>query len=287
MLTRFRHYTTQYLPFFLGVPVVLWQLLFFCIPLVLVVVLSVVYQDPLTCAYGFTIQHFFYFFKHAYARIMLRSLLLAFTNACICLVIAYPLAYFLAFKARRLKNLLLFLLIVPFWTNFLLHVYAWFFVLDRNGILNALLFRLGIISQPLQILNTMGAVGIMMAYYYLPFMALPLYSILEKFDQKLVEASLDLGATWWQTFRKVIVPLTFPAIVSGFFLVYVPSFAEFAIPELLGGDKKMVVGSVVSRFILGATTLSYGAAFTVISSLVLVISAFIIYIVMRKIVKAL
>jgi spermidine/putrescine transport system permease protein len=125
----------------------------------------------------------------------------------------------------------------------------------------------------------------MMVYYYLPFMALPLYAILERFDQRLIEASLDLGATWWQTFYKIMIPLTMPGILSGFLLVFVPSFAEFAIPELLGGDKRMFVGTVVSYEVLGGSTMAQGAAFTLLSVSILMGATVILYWCIKKLVR--
>ncbi len=280
---RLKTYTTPYLPLFLSTPVLLWQFLFFAIPICIVFGLSF-FPDLQT---GFTLASFKPFFREAYFRILARSLLLAFSSGLICLLISYPTAYFIAFKAGKFKLLLLFLLIVPFWTNFLLHICAWFFVLEREGLLNNTLLSIGFIRQPIQVLNTTSAVYLMTVYYYLPFMVLPLYSILEKFDLRLIEASLDLGATWFQTLKKVLIPVTVPGILSGFFLVFVPSFAEFAIPELLGGDKKMYVGSVISYYILGGTTMSAGAAFTVISSLTLLFSALVLIPVIRKVARAL
>ena len=208
---------------------------------------------------------------------ILSSFILALGNAILCLLIAYPLAYFLAFTGKRYKNIFLFLLIVPFWTNFLLHVYAWFFVLEREGFINNLLRGLGLINEPLILLNTPFAIMIMMVYYYLPFMVMPLYSSLEKMDSRLIEASLDLGATWGQTLRRVMLPLTKRGLIAGFFLVYIPSFGEFAIPELMGGDRLMFVGTVVSNYILGDETGSLGAAFTVVASILLLASAVGIY----------
>jgi ABC-type spermidine/putrescine transport system permease subunit I len=125
---------------------------------------------------------------------------------------------------------------------------------------------------------------VMMVYYYLPFMVLPIYSPLERFDFKLIEASLDLGASWMTTLRKILLPLTLGGIRAGFFLVYIPSFAEFAIPELMGGDKYMFVGSVVSHYILGDQTGSLGAAFTVIACLALLISTVLLYKLLSKII---
>ncbi|HVX00788.1 MAG TPA: ABC transporter permease [Candidatus Babeliaceae bacterium] len=274
----------QEFPFFIGIPGFIWQLLFFYIPLLFVLALSVAdVQDGIVK--GFTLSNFTQFFSLVFARVIIRSCLLGIFTAITCLLFAYPIAYFMAFKAKRFKNLLLFLLIVPFWTNFLLHIYAWFFVLERQGFLNNLLINIGLIQEPLIILNSMVAVGIMMVYYYLPFMVLPIYSVLEKFDKRLLEASADLGATWLSTFRRILLPLTMPGIQAGFFLVFVPSFAEFAIPELMGGDKKMFVGTVVSHYILGGQTISSGAAFTVLSSLVLITISIVLYALMRRLMR--
>lgn len=272
----FRKVFMRQLAFFVGIPAVVWQVLFFYSPLLFIIGLSFS---------GFTFSHYLPFFTNVYMYIVVRSLVMAISNAILCALIAYPIAYFLAFKAGRFKLFHLFFLIVPFWTNFLLHIYAWFFVLERDGFLNNLLIKLSLISEPLRMLNTMAAVMVMMVYYYLPFMILPIYTNLERFDRKLLEASLDLGATWWQTVRNVLLPLSLPGIRSGFFLVLVPSFGEFAIPELMGGDKNMFVGSVVSHYILGSQTKSLGAAFTLLSCTALICMVVVVYWLLGKILK--
>ena len=257
----------------IGLPAFIWQALFFIAPLVLIlgVALSGIfsYMSP--------------FFSLVYFSVILRSLITAAITTAICLAISYPLTYILVFKAGRFRIPGLFLLIVPFWTNFLLHVYAWYFVLDRGGVLNNALRYFGVISQPLEILHTPLAVIIMMVYYYLPFMILPLYAQLEKFDSNLFDASLDLGASWWQTVRRVLIPQTMPGIMTGFFLVFVPAFGEFAIPELMGGDRHLYVGTLISHLVLGIETMQYGAAFTLISCGVLLCVAAGIHFAMRHI----
>ncbi|MES2345107.1 MAG: ABC transporter permease [Chlamydiota bacterium] len=260
-------------PFFLGIPALIWQFLFFYAPLLILVITSFIKISEEGFIQGFTFEKIYFFLNPIYGKVIVASLLLAFSNAVICLLIAYPVAYFMAIAAKKFKNLLLILMIVPFWTNFLLHVYAWFFVLERDGFLNTLLRSIGIINEPIQLLNSLFSIMVMMVYYYLPFMVLPLYSSLERFDYKLIEASLDLGATSMQTFRRIMLPLTLGGVRTGFFLVYIPSFGEFAIPELMGGDKQMFVGSVVSHYILGEETGSLGAAFTVVSCFSLLVSA--------------
>ncbi|MCB1116959.1 MAG: ABC transporter permease [Chlamydiia bacterium] len=273
----------RHVPFALGSPAILWQLLFFYIPLCILVISSFVGTEKSSGWEQLTLANFKPLLNGTYVGIMFSSLLLALSTACICLVIAYPLAYFIAFRAGRFKTIMLFFLIVPFWTNFLLHVSAWFFVLEREGFINNMLMTLGLIKEPLHMLNSWFAIALMMIYYYLPFMVLPIYSALERFDEDLIEASLDLGANFRRTFLGVILPLSMPAVVVGFFLVFIPAFGEFIIPEVMGGDKFYFVGSVVTQYILGETTVSLGAAFTLLSCLFLLIWAGILYFSIDKI----
>jgi len=272
------------IPFIIGAPAMIWQVLFFYLPLLLLALSSVLQFSQLGSFEGFTFEKIAFFLRPLYLKVILSSFVLALGNAILCLLIAYPLAYFLACVGKRHKNLFLFLLIVPFWTNFLLHIYAWFFVLEKEGFLNNLLQGLGVIAEPLQFLNTPFAIMVMMVYYYLPFMVMPLYSSLEKIDMRLIEASLDLGATWGQTLRRVMLPLTKRGLKAGFFLVYIPSFGEFAIPELMGGDKMMFVGTVVANYILGDETGSLGAAFTLVASILLLLSAALLYFVIERLI---
>lgn len=249
------------IPFALGAPAIVWQVFFFYIPIFLMISTSLF--DP--TEKSLTQTHFIPLFKGAYFTIIKNSLWMASSTSIICLAIGFPLAYFLAFKVERFRTILLFLLIVPFWTNFLLHIYAWFFVLEREGFMNQLLLGIGLIKEPLHLLNSLPATMVMMVYYYLPFMVLPIYFSLERFNKSFIDASLDLGATSIQTFRRILLPLTLRAISGGFFLVFIPSFGEFIIPELMGGDRTYYVGNVISQFIFGEETASIGVAFTVMS----------------------
>ncbi|HSX12375.1 MAG TPA: ABC transporter permease [Rhabdochlamydiaceae bacterium] len=260
------------LPFAIGIPALVWQMLFFYVPLLLLLISSFIKVSETETFQGFTFEHIGQFLTPTYLKVIASSLILAVTNVILCFLIAYPLAYFIAFRGKKYKNLLLFFLIVPFWTNFLLHVYAWFYVLEKQGFLNNFLISSGLIQQPLHLLNTPFAIMVMMVYYYLPYMVLPIYASLENFNYSLIEASYDLGSNFFQTFRRIMLPLTRRGILAGFFLVYVPSFGEFAIPELMGGDKQMFVGNVVSEYILGMGTGSLGSAFTMISAVFLLIS---------------
>ncbi len=268
-------------PFALGAPAFIWQLLFFYIPLLFILFLSFTQLSVDSIYNGFTLEHYKNFFASTYVHIIVRSLLLAISTGIACFFIGYPLAYYIAFKSKH-KNLLLFLLIVPFWTNFLLHIFAWFFLLDHSGLVNNMLVYFNIVKEPIQFLNTMFAIFLVMVYAYLPFMVLPLYSILEKFDKKLIEASQDLGASLWQTLIRIMLPLSLPGIISGFFLVFVPSFGEFAIPSLMGGDRYAFVGNVIYSYILGNRTMELGSAFTVLSVLVLALFLWISYSIFKK-----
>lgn len=257
----------QELPFFMMVPALVWQVLFCYIPVALILLLSVSRGESIF--EGFTFAHYAEVMDGNHALIILRSLIFAIVNAIFCLLCAYPLAYFLARRVKRWKNVLLFLLMVPFWTNILVQIYAWFFVLERNGFLNTMLLKLGIVGEPIHLVNTPASIFIVMAYCYLPYMIMPLYSVLEKIDERLIESSYDLGANSWQTFFKVTVPLSWPGVKTGFFLVLVPSFGEFVIPALMGGSKSMFVGSLISHYFLSADNPHAGAAFTVVSGIIL------------------
>lgn len=254
-------------PFLFGSSAFVWQLLFFYIPLCFLITSSLFQLSNTGAITGLTLAHFKTAFTATYLKIIGNSLSLCFVTSIICLSIGYPLAQFMTTYGRKYKNILLVLLIVPFWTNFLLHVCAWYFVLERDGFINLFLQKIGLISSPIHFLNSPFSVILMMVYYFLPFMVLPLYGALDKFDRKLVAASEDLGASTWQTFTRVTLPILLPAIRAGFFLVLIPAFGEFVIPELMGGDKVYFVGSVVSQFVLGENTGPQGAAFTVVSSL--------------------
>lgn len=269
-------------PFAIGCPALIWQILFFYLPILIMFLSSFFKLSEQGRFEGLTLEHFKHVCQPIYFKTILQSLGVAFLNAIICFVIAFPFAYFLAFRSRRYSSILLFFLMLPFWTNFLLHVCAWFFVLERNGFLNNLLLSMHLISKPIHFLNTFFSVMLMMVYHYLPFMILPIYSSLEKFNLSLFEASSDLGAKWTQTLKKVLLPLTMPAIRLGFLLVFIPSFGEFVIPELMGGDKRYYAGNIVSQFMLGEHTAGLGAAFTVMCSLCLLLSIFCLFWLTKK-----
>lgn len=270
-------------PFAIGCPALIWQVIFFYLPLFFMVITSVIHFSVEGNFQGLTFSHFLRLFNATHMQIIFQSLGTAFLTSILCFSVAFPFAYFIAFKGGRYKSLFLIFLIIPFWSNFLMHVCAWFFVLEKNGFLNNFLLHLNFIDKPVHFLNSYFSVMLLMIYHYLPFMILPIYSSLEKFNMSLFEVSSDLGASWLQTFRKVMLPLTMPAIRLGFLLVYIPSFGEFVIPELMGGDKNYMVGNVVTQYMLGDRTGPIGAAFTVLSCFFLVLSILVFLSVTKKI----
>ena len=236
-----------------------WLVLFFFIPLALIFKISISisewgmppYKDLFEISeegmkINSTLGNYIFIFSDSfYLRSYLNSLSLALVSTIICLIIGYPIAFYVAKSKESTRNLLLILLIIPFWTSFLLRVYAWKVILQGSGILNTILIKLGFISEPLSMLHNHYAVILGVVYTYLPFMILPLYGYLVKFDLNLIDASSDLGAKPYKTFFKVILPLSLPGIIAGSMLVFIPVVGEFVIPELLGGSDKLYFGKII------------------------------------------
>jgi len=272
---RFKLFIRDEIAFLFASPALAWQLFFLLVPIAIIFFYSVV---TISDQIHFTLEHFVSFFSSNFFTIFVRTSLCAFFVACLCLIFAFPVAYFLALHVKeRFKNVLLFLFTLPFWTNFLILVYAWFFLLDRYGLINMILMKIGLVSEPALLANNMLSVILVMVYCYIPFMLLPLYSSMGKISHDVIEASLDLGATWTQTFRFVVVPLVISGIKTGFLLVLVPAFGEFAIPALIGGSKQLFVGSLMTHYFLIMHDLSRGAAFTVISLAILLLMVSALY----------
>jgi spermidine/putrescine transport system permease protein len=218
-----------------------------------------------------------------YLSIGWRSLWMAVLTTALCLVISYPVAYLVAVRApRRWKGLLLGLVVVPFWTSFLIRTYAWMFILRSEGLLNAVLLGGGVIHRPLELLYTPFAVMVGLVYGELPFMILPLYASLEKLDRSLLEAASDLGAGGAGVFRRVTVPLTMPGIAAGVVLVFIPSLGQFVVSDLLGGAKSMLVGNLIQNQLAVARNQPFGAAlaFELTAAVLLLLLAYALY--MRK-----
>ncbi|WP_271193637.1 ABC transporter permease subunit [Pseudomonas turukhanskensis] len=242
----------------IGVPF-LWLFLFFMLPFFIVLKISFAEADvaipPYTEIYSFVEQKLQVILNlgnyvmlsedELYISAYLGSLKMAFISTVLCLVIGFPMAYGIARANKDTQTVLLLLIMMPTWTAILIRVYAWMGILSNNGLLNAFLLHIGVISEPLQILNTNLAVYIGVVYSYLPFMVLPLFANLVKHDLSLLEAGSDLGSTNFNNFWKITVPLAKNGIIAGCMLVFIPVVGEFVIPELLGGPETLMIGKVL------------------------------------------
>jgi putrescine transport system permease protein len=206
-----------------------------------------------------------------YRNAYLQSVWISFTATCMTLLVAYPLAYGMARAPQNLRPILLMLVILPFWTSFLIRVYAWIGILKPEGLLNQLLLYLGIIDQPLIIMGTNTAIYIGIVYSYLPFMVLPIYATLEKMDGSLIEAAQDLGCTAISAFWKITLPLSIPGIIAGFMLVFIPAVGEFVIPDLLGGSKTLMIGKTLWNEFFANRDWPVSSAVAVVLLLILVV----------------
>ena len=252
-------------------PVTIWLGLFFLVPLLLILAYSFgtsgVYGG---ITLGFNPSNFLKVFDPLYLEIIVRTFVIALINTLLCLVLGYPLAYFIALKGGRWKNALILMVMIPFLTSLLLRAYAWVVILGGNGIANRILQFLGITDEPVTLIFTPQAVTMGMVYSYLPFMILPLYAALEKFDVRLKEAAQDLGASRWHTFWRVTFPLSMPGVIAGSILVFIPSAGEFVIPTLLGGSRTVMTGNLIQEQFLAARDWAFGSALAVMLAVLLV-----------------
>jgi spermidine/putrescine transport system permease protein len=252
-------------------PVTIWLGLFFLVPLLLILAYSFgtsgIYGG---ITLGFNPGNYLKVFDPLYLEIIVRTFVIAFINTVLCLALGYPLAYFIAFKGGSWKNVLLLMVMLPFWTSLLLRAYAWVVILGGNGIANRTLQLLGITDGPVNLIFTPQAVTMGMVYSYLPFMILPLYAALEKFDVRLKEAAQDLGASRWHTFWRVTFPLSMPGVIAGSILVFIPSAGEFVIPTLLGGARTVLVGNLIQQQFLQARDWAFGSALAMMLAALLV-----------------
>jgi putrescine transport system permease protein len=269
---------------FYAVPL-LWLMLFFLLPFLFVFKISlaeaVIAQPPYAPLfadtpdgpqlqvtignYRFLIEDALYFLSY------LTSLRVALVSTVLCLVIGYPIAYAIARARGRTQLVLLMLVILPFWSSFLLRVYAWKLLLQGGGVINGTLLWLGVIEAPLAMLYTEGAVYVGIVYSYLPFMILPLYAALARLDYSIVEAALDLGCRPWQAFLRVTVPLSLPGIIAGSLLVFIPAVGEFVIPELLGGPDSIMIGRVLWNEFFANRDWPIASAVAIVMLLILVL----------------
>ncbi|GAL03630.1 spermidine/putrescine ABC transporter permease PotB [Photobacterium aphoticum] len=241
--------------------IVSWLLLFVFIPNLMIIGTSFLTRDDANLIeMTFTLDNYIRLFDPLYAKVMWHSFYMALVATLLCLLIGYPFAYAIAKMPEKWRPFMLFLVIVPFWTNSLIRTYGLKIMLGTRGILNNTLMYLDIIDKPLRIMYTEYAVMVGLVYILLPFMVLPLYSAIEKLDHNYIEAARDLGASKFQTFVKVIFPLTMPGIIAGCLLVLLPALGMFYVSDLLGGAKNLLIGNVIKSQVLNARDWPFGAA---------------------------
>jgi len=241
-------------------PARVWMIGLFAAPFAIVIAYSLLTRG----AYGglgqpWTLDNYRRLMDPLYLEVVVRSFGMAAETTAICLVLGFPLALFISRSGKR-KNLYLSLVILPFWTSFLIRTYAWMFLLRDTGLINTALEKLGLIHDPLPLLYNDGAVILGLVYSYLPFMVLPLYATLERLDRTLLEASADLGARPWATLAHVTVPLCGPGIRAGAILVFIPCLGAYLTPDLLGGGKSVMIGNLIQNQFTTARDWPFGAA---------------------------
>ncbi len=243
-------------------PAALWYVAFFLVPLGFVLVFSFLTSaDFGGIEFKFSLANYPQLVSSSiYLRVFFNTLVMAFSGTALCLLVGYPLAYFLATRAGRYKNLFLVMLIVPFWTSFLTRTYAWLILLSNSGPLSHLLHQANLLQGDLNFLYSYKAVVMGVVYNYLPLMVFPLYVSLERLDKRLLEAAKDLGAGRLATFWRVTVPLTMPGILTGCLLVFIPLTGEYVIPAILGGGKFFMIGNLIGDEFISAHDWAFGSA---------------------------
>ncbi|ELH6162140.1 spermidine/putrescine ABC transporter permease PotB [Salmonella enterica] len=252
------------------VTIVGWLVLFVFLPNLMIIGTSFLTRDDASFVkMVFTLDNYARLLDPLYFEVLLHSLNMALIANLSCLVLGYPFAWFLAKLPEKIRPLLLFLLIVPFWTNSLIRIYGLKIFLSTKGYLNEFLLWLGVIDTPIRIMFTPSAVIIGLVYILLPFMVMPLYSSIEKLDKPLLEAARDLGASKMQTFIRIIIPLTMPGIVAGCLLVMLPAMGLFYVSDLMGGAKNLLIGNVIKVQFLNIRDWPFGAATSITLTIVM------------------
>ncbi|GAB4402640.1 MAG: ABC transporter permease [Anaerolineales bacterium] len=260
-------------------PSIVWLGLFFVAPLFIVLAYSFLQRDAFGgVTWQFTLENYQRIFDALYLNTFLRSLYIAAATTLICLLMGFPLAYFIATRPARWRSTLLIALIIPFWTNFLIRTYAWLSLLRTNtGLINVTLMSLGIIKAPLPLFGNDFAIIVGLVYGWLPDMVLPIYAALERLDTRLLEAAQDLYATRRNIFLRVIFPLSLPGIVAGSMLVFIPSLGAFVTPTLLGGGKSLMIGNIINNQFLMARDWAFGSALSAVMMLLMLLATLIYF----------
>ncbi|MCE0492530.1 spermidine/putrescine ABC transporter permease PotB [Vibrio salinus] len=258
--------------------IVSWMVLFVLVPNLMIVVTSFLTRDESNLISPvFTLNNYSRLIDPLYAKVVMHSFYMALVSTIICLFLGYPFAYFVAKIPVRWRPLMLFLVIVPFWTNSLIRTYGLKIVLGTQGVLNKILISIGIMETPIRIMYSETAVMIGLVYILLPFMILPLYSSIEKLDNVYIEAARDLGANKWQTICHVILPLTMPGIIGGCLLVLLPALGMFYISDLLGGARNLLIGNIIKSQVLNARDWPFGSATSIALTIAMALMLYVYY----------
>lgn len=257
---------------FLLFPPFFWLMLFFIIPLIMIIIYAFSERRP----YGgvdisFTIESFKAVFDPIYFKIILRSFTYAAVTTLLTLLFAYPIAFYMAFAKPGVRKILMFLVILPFWTNLLVRLYSFIIILGNSGIVNSTLMGMGLISQPLEMLNNSFSVITGLIYWNLPYMILPIYASLDKMNISLYEASMDLGGNRFQTFKNVVLPVSLPGVAAGVVFAFVPTLGNFVIPDVLGGTDTYLIGNVITSQYLQARNWPFGSALSTVMIFIIMI----------------
>ncbi len=249
----------------LAAPAVLWLGTFFILPLLIVLVISFLTRGSGgSVVLPFTLSHYERVFS-TFSGVLQRSVWIALLTTVICLVAGYPIAFFIRTRRSNFaKQFALFLVILPFWSNFLVRTYAWRLILGQEGVINSVLLNAGLIAEPLQLLNTEFSVLLGLVYGFLPFMVLPIYATVSRFDFRFMEAAYDLGANDWSAFWRVMFPMTLPGVIAGSILVFIPAIGSFVTPDILGGTQGLMIGNLIQSQYRGVGNLPLGAALSVV-----------------------
>ena len=253
---------------------IVWAILFIVLPLVLVLFMSFNGVSTMSMGdYRFSTEQFTRFFQPLYLRILWRSVLLATLSTAACLLVGYPAAYAISRTKPKTRSMLILLFVIPMWMNFLLRTYAWITLLGRNGVLNKVFHLIGL--GPFDMMYNQGAILMGMIYNFLPFMVLPIYTILQKTDHSYLEAAQDLGANPATAFLKVTLPLSLPGIYSGILMCFIPALSTFVISSLLGGNKYYLVGNIIEQQFRLTGNWPFGSAIAVVLIAILLIMLFV------------
>lgn len=256
-------------------PYGIWLIMFIVVPMFLIMLYAFMqFEEGTAVSFTFTLDNFRQFFDPVFINVLIKSFSLATITTVICLILGYPMAYFISKSEIKNRTNLLLLITLPMWINMLIRTYAWMTILGDNGIINSFLNFLGFESVTL--LYTDLAVLIGMVYNFLPFMILPIYTALTKIDASLIEASNDLGANQVQTFRRIIFPLTLPGIVSGIIMVFMPALSTFVIPRLLGGGQYILMGNLIETQFITIGNWNFGSAISLIMVALILLSMIIL-----------